>query len=413
MLPRMNGFEAARRIKQECSGEFLPIIMVSALRDQSSKLLGYRVGVDDFLSHPVDRIELGVRVAALLALRERHQMLTKRNEELAELQRFRDEMSSTVVHDLKNPLSVVLANLEYAIEELRQAGDAVDPDVRQSLVESQEAGRRLLRLLTNLADTARIEANRLETVARPTSRRPDPVSRSPTQRRVMATTREIRIEVRGARRSRPPRRRPGHARHRKHRRQRAPLHAVGRHHRLTATRDGRRLRDRRRPTTARASPTKRATPSSKNTASPASHSGRMNLGLGLYFCRLAAEAHGGDAAAARESGAADEFVFRLPLHRARNAAHAHAAAQRRRARRASFRTRRSIEPRRATRLLLGDDDELHRVRRDRQRDLARGHRVVGRRRRRARLRPPGTLSPSLRRRSSAAPAAPRAPPCPC
>jgi two-component system response regulator VicR len=35
MLPRMNGFEAARRIKQECSGEFLPIIMVSALRDQS------------------------------------------------------------------------------------------------------------------------------------------------------------------------------------------------------------------------------------------------------------------------------------------------------------------------------------------------------------------------------------------
>ena len=69
MLPRMNGFEAARRIKQQLSGEFLPIIMVSALRDQSSKLLGYRIGVDDFLSHPVDRIELGVRAAALLALR--------------------------------------------------------------------------------------------------------------------------------------------------------------------------------------------------------------------------------------------------------------------------------------------------------------------------------------------------------
>ena len=195
MLPRMNGFEAARRIKQECSGEFLPIIMVSALRDQSSKLLGYRVGVDDFLSHPVDRIELGVRVAALLALRERHQALTRRNEELAELQRFRDEMSSTVVHDLKNPLSVILANLSFAVEELRHAGDAIDPDVSQSLVESQEAGRRLLRLLTNLADTARIEANRLETVAQPTSLS-GILTQIAAQRRVLASTREIRIDVR-------------------------------------------------------------------------------------------------------------------------------------------------------------------------------------------------------------------------
>src|SRR5262249_58666952 len=114
-----------------------------------------------------DRLDLGVRVAALLALRERHQALMRRNLELAELQRFRDEMSSIVVHDLKNPLSVILANLAYAIEELRAAGSAVDPDVAQSLIESQEAGRRLLRLITNLADTTRIETNRLETVAQP------------------------------------------------------------------------------------------------------------------------------------------------------------------------------------------------------------------------------------------------------
>jgi DNA-binding response OmpR family regulator len=75
--------------------------MATALRDQSSKLLGYRVGADDFLNHPVDRIELGVRVAGLLALRERHQSLTRRNEarRAAALPR---RMSSTVVHDLKN-----------------------------------------------------------------------------------------------------------------------------------------------------------------------------------------------------------------------------------------------------------------------------------------------------------------------
>ncbi|MCU1281914.1 MAG: His Kinase (phospho-acceptor) protein [bacterium] len=314
MLPRMNGFEAARRIKQQCSGEFLPIIMATALRDQSSKLLGYRVGVDDFLSHPVDRIELGVRVAALLTLRERHQSLTRRNEELAELQRFRDEMSTTVVHDLKNPLAVILANLAYAIEELRQVGDAVDPDVPQSLVESQEAGRRLLRLLTNLADTTRIEGNRLETVAQAT-----PVGRIlgqiAMQRRVIATTREIKIDLR------------------------IPVeveatidvdlvtraieNVVDNALRYTASGGTIAL------CAARVDDDVEIAVGNDGPPIPeaARHaifekygqagrlSGRMNLGLGLYFCRLAAEAHAGTLELRQTAEFPTLFVFRLPLVR--------------------------------------------------------------------------------------------------
>jgi signal transduction histidine kinase len=315
MLPRMNGFEAARRIKQLRSGEFLPIIMVTSLRDQSSKLLGYRVGADDFLSHPVDRIELGVRVAGLLALRERHQSLMKRNEELAELQRFRDEMSSTVVHDLKNPLAVILANLAYAIEELRQAGDVVDADVGQSLVESQEAGRRLLRLLTNLADTARIEANRLETAVQAT-----PVGRIlaqiAAQRRVLAHTREIKIEVRvpveveaaldvdlvtraienivdNALRYTPS----------------------GGTICMTVSRDG----DDVGITIGNDGPPipleSRLAIFEKYGQATSKRSGRMNLGLGLYFCRLAAEAHGGSLELSQTAEFPTVFVFRLPVVR--------------------------------------------------------------------------------------------------
>jgi two-component system, sensor histidine kinase and response regulator len=314
MLPRMNGFEAARRIKQECSGEFLPIIMVSALRDQSSKLLGYRVGVDDFLSHPVDRIELGVRVAALLALRERHRALTRRNEELAELQRFRDEMSSTVVHDLKNPLSVVLANLAYAIEELRDAGDAIDPDVRQSLVDSQEAGRRLLRLLTNLADTARIEANRLETAAQPT-----PVGRIlseiAAQRRVIATTREIRVDVRVPEEvdatidvdliTRAIENVVDNALRYTSSGGIIVLAAtrVGDDCELVVGNDGPPIPDDARHVIF------------EKYGQTGRRSGRMNLGLGLYFCRLAAEAHGGELQLRQSAELPTMFVFRLPLHR--------------------------------------------------------------------------------------------------
>ena len=314
MLPRMNGFEAARRIKQQLSGEFLPIIMVSALRDQSSKLLGYRIGVDDFLSHPVDRIELGVRAAALLALRERHATLTRRAEELAELQRFRDEMSSLVVHDLKNPLSVVLANLAFAVEELRHADGLVDPDVGQALVESQEAGRRLLRLITNLGDTARMEASRLPTAAE-TVAVGGLLRQIAAQRRVIAGAREIRVAVHVP----------------------AEIEATvdadlltraienvvdnalryvssGGNIVLSATRlgddfevaignDGPRIPDAARHTIF------------EKYGQTGRHSGRMNLGLGLYFCRLAAEAHGGELTLRESDELPTIFAFRLPMAR--------------------------------------------------------------------------------------------------
>jgi signal transduction histidine kinase len=289
-------------------------MMVSSLRDQSSKLLGYRSGVDDFLSYPLDRVDLGVRVAALLALRQRHQALMRRNEELAELQRFRDEMSSAVVHDLKNPLSVILANLAYAIDELRAVGPAVDPDVAQSLVESQDAGRRLLRLITNLADTTRIETNRLETVAQPIAVG-TLLQQIATQRRVLASSREIRVEVRvpeaieatldvdlitraienivdNALRYTPT----------------GGLIALG------ATRAGEEVElwvgNDGPPIPAEA---RHAIFEKYGQTGP--HSGRMNLGLGLYFCRLAAEAHAGTLTLAENAELPTRFVFRLPLVR--------------------------------------------------------------------------------------------------
>jgi signal transduction histidine kinase len=223
-------------------------------------------------------------------------------------------MSSTVVHDLKNPLSVVLANLAYAVEELREAGDAIDPDVCQALVESQEAGRRLLRLMTNLSDTARIEANRLETVAQPT-----PVghilSQIATQRRVIATTREIRIDVRvpeevdatidvdlvtraienvvdNALRYTPS----GGI---------IVLAAtrIGDDFELVVGNDGPRIPDEARHVIF------------EKYGQAGRRSGRMNLGLGLYFCRLAAEAHGGQLQLRESAELPTMFVFRLPLQR--------------------------------------------------------------------------------------------------
>jgi two-component system sensor histidine kinase/response regulator len=156
MMPGLNGFETAVRLKKLAGDEFLPVLLVSSLQDPSSRILGLKMGADDFLSKPLDRSELRARVTNLLMLRSKERELRTRNHELLELQHFRDEMSALLVHDLKNPISIVLSNVEFVSKSPR-----LNDEEREAIDDARIAGYRTLRLLANLLDITRSEAGRL------------------------------------------------------------------------------------------------------------------------------------------------------------------------------------------------------------------------------------------------------------
>jgi len=69
MMPGLNGYEVATRIKGDPATKNIPVIMVSALDDREARMLGLNAGAEDFLTKPVDRAELNVRVRNLLRLK--------------------------------------------------------------------------------------------------------------------------------------------------------------------------------------------------------------------------------------------------------------------------------------------------------------------------------------------------------
>ena len=69
MMPRMSGFEVCRKLKSDPGTRDIPIIMVTALNELGDIERGVESGTDDFLSKPVNRLELGTRVRTLLKLR--------------------------------------------------------------------------------------------------------------------------------------------------------------------------------------------------------------------------------------------------------------------------------------------------------------------------------------------------------
>lgn len=66
MMPDIDGFEVARRLKADPRTSSIPIIMVTALEDHESRLKGLETGAAEFLTKPVSRAKLQMRVKSLL-----------------------------------------------------------------------------------------------------------------------------------------------------------------------------------------------------------------------------------------------------------------------------------------------------------------------------------------------------------
>ena len=69
MMPKMDGFEVARRLKEDEGAKIIPIVMVTALREVEDRVRALEVGTDDFLTKPVDKTELRARVNSLLKVK--------------------------------------------------------------------------------------------------------------------------------------------------------------------------------------------------------------------------------------------------------------------------------------------------------------------------------------------------------
>ncbi len=70
MMPNMNGYAFCRQIKSDIKTRTIPVLMITALREEKDKLDAIESGADDFLSKPVDINKLRLRVKSLLETRK-------------------------------------------------------------------------------------------------------------------------------------------------------------------------------------------------------------------------------------------------------------------------------------------------------------------------------------------------------
>lgn len=91
-MPKVDGFEVVERVRANQKTEFIPIVMITALRDtQENRIKAVEAGADDFIEKPFSSFEVLARIKSLLRIKHYHDTLEKHNERLeTELQMARN-----------------------------------------------------------------------------------------------------------------------------------------------------------------------------------------------------------------------------------------------------------------------------------------------------------------------------------
>ncbi|MBT8399154.1 MAG: hybrid sensor histidine kinase/response regulator, partial [Rhodothermia bacterium] len=180
MMPGMDGYELAEKLKKDPVYSHIPLVLLTAKASETSKIQGLEMGIDDYMSKPFNARELRARLRNLIRIREQEKELRELNENLErrvqdhlgrildDRRRYEQELISArdkaeasarlkstildnVSHELRTPLSTILGYAQLLSKE-------IDDGRRDFAVYIERSGRRLLDTVSAILDLSQLES---------------------------------------------------------------------------------------------------------------------------------------------------------------------------------------------------------------------------------------------------------------
>lgn len=159
MMPGIDGFEVAERLRTDEMVKDIPIIFLTALDDTQSIVNGFKLGASDFISKPFRKEELMIRIKHQLSLVAARRIIEAQTDELRKTIDGRDKMYSVIAHDLRSPM----ASMKMLLNTIMMSVDRekLDPDLYDMLEMSNKTSEEVFILLDNLLKWTKSQLGRL------------------------------------------------------------------------------------------------------------------------------------------------------------------------------------------------------------------------------------------------------------
>ena len=156
MMPELDGMEVSRRIKANPQWQSIPIIMVTALTTKQDLAACLEAGADDFISKPINSTELRARVRSMLRIKQQYDQVQSLLDQQKNLMQTREDMVNMIVHDLQNPVAAILLASEL-LKNPKMTAEKREKKVNQIANTTQ----RLRALINNLLLMAKFESGKM------------------------------------------------------------------------------------------------------------------------------------------------------------------------------------------------------------------------------------------------------------
>ncbi|NDV60619.1 hybrid sensor histidine kinase/response regulator [Bacteroides sp. 519] len=162
MMPEIDGFEAAKQLKESPQTSDIPIIFLTALNSTADIVKGFQVGGSDFISKPFNKEELLIRVTHQISLIEARRIILSQTEELRKTIMGRDKLYSVIAHDLRSPMGSIKMVLNMLI--LNLPSDTIGEEMFELLNMANQTTEEVFTLLDNLLKWTKSQIGRLNVV---------------------------------------------------------------------------------------------------------------------------------------------------------------------------------------------------------------------------------------------------------
>lgn len=162
MMPIMDGYQTALKIREKPEFDTLPIIFLTALNSSEDVVKGFSNGGNDFITKPFNKEELIIRIRHQLSLVAARRIIDKQTQELIHTIEGRDKLYSVIAHDLRGPLGSIKMIMEYLMTSLDQ--DMIGEESAEMLSVASHTTEDLFLLLDNLLKWTKNQMGKLNVV---------------------------------------------------------------------------------------------------------------------------------------------------------------------------------------------------------------------------------------------------------